>query len=68
MAATISAVIGLRLPTHHHYVAVRYSGVDYRVTADSVEQCPVADQLLGQLSSIPDRQRPSVPDDLLGQV
>jgi hypothetical protein len=33
-----------------------------------VEQCPVADQLLGQLPSIPDRQRPSVPDDLLGQV
>ena len=55
------AVLGLRLSAHHDYVAVRDGGVDHGVTTDSEEeQCPVADEILGQL--------PGVPDKPLGQV
>jgi len=49
------AVLGLRLLAHHDNVSVRSGGVNHGVTADSeAEQCPVADEFLGQIPSVPD--------------
>jgi hypothetical protein len=63
------AVLGMRLLTHHDYVTVCDGRVNHGVTADSeAEQCPIADEFLGQVPGVPDGQSPGVPDDPLGQV